>query len=397
MTLTLREAQMGSQSWELVVVDDEFSTLASTLTSTTLRTAATSASITATATTTSTASTATSALDEFIVVFASLEAEQVVVRGLGLGVNDVTSNVGVNRRDKLLLGLNSLNLLLGVKLFVFSLLSSSKVVALGCLLVEVILKGESFLFLAFDLLRDRLFDAFASFSAGALLFGLFLSVLALSLIFNESSISAHVEFAVAALLHILLSGTGSRFAVIWMSVFASFAEVSVLLIARTVTTVLLVVSAFSALSSSLLSNLVIHVVTSAGSWAVATLLATSATASSTTASGTTAFAITAWSVGTAFAIATAWSVTSAATATATALLLPLVGGRLEISLFLAGSKPLLWLSSLRLLDHNLLSLLCWSLLFLRGCSRSFVCFCKCCESIHLNATKLIIISIDAPN
>lgn len=102
MTLTLREVCTGSQSWELVVIDDEFPPLAATPTSTSLRTATTSAGITATASTTTTASTATSALDEFIVVFASLEAEQVVVRGLGLGVDHVTSNSGLNRLGKLL-------------------------------------------------------------------------------------------------------------------------------------------------------------------------------------------------------------------------------------------------------------------------------------------------------
>ena len=74
LTLTFDEDQTGSKSGELVVIDDEFATLATATTA--LVADARSAAISATATTAASA-TAASAFNEIIVVLASLEAKEI--------------------------------------------------------------------------------------------------------------------------------------------------------------------------------------------------------------------------------------------------------------------------------------------------------------------------------
>lgn len=397
MTLTFDEDQTGSKSGELVVIDDEFATLASTR-ATALVAGARSAAINTTATTATSATTASSAFDEFIVVLASLEAKEIVVRSLGLGVENITTESGGVGGLELLLSFEGAGLLLAVELLVLSERGGDES-ALGGLLVQVVLESESNFFFALNLLGLLLLLAsFSSFSAWALFLGLLsgclfllLGDLTFSLLYIIRSI-APVALSVAALLLILLTSSRSGFAVEWMEFFTSLADMSVLLVTRSEATSTAVISAFSTLGSSLLGNFGIDILATfsnlalrtSGSWAIATLLTASAAASATTA---TALAVAATaSVTTALAIASTGSVT-ATTATAATGLLSFASSLLVVTIILTSSKSWACLGSLRLLHDNLLSLLGSSLLFLRCCSSIFFLLCKCGESVHIKRYK----------
>lgn len=196
---------MGSQSWEFVVVNNEFSTLASTATG--FRSALVPCLGWAITTATSASAATATSLDELIFVLSSVESEQFVVCSLCLCVQVGCSQVACNHLS-LLLGSILVLQSLFVQLLVLSCICLSKSAFSG-FLVEVILESESNFFLFFNLFGNSLRLLFTSLSA-RLLFVLLSTFLCLNWLFGQGFLFiTPIALAVASLLQVFLAGTGS--------------------------------------------------------------------------------------------------------------------------------------------------------------------------------------------
>lgn len=206
-----------SEKRELVVVDDQLATLAVATTATVLAGGSLVATTTATAAAGTT--TGTSAVAGLEVVVVALEAEQLDALASGLGVHVLASELlGLGLGTVLLLGV-LLNFLL-VELLVLAALSClEQALGVGLLLLEVVVEGESNLFLLLGLLHDnRLLLGLLSLLLGVLLgsggLTLGLALLALSdLLRLGLLLLAPATLAVATLALVALAAAGARLAV----------------------------------------------------------------------------------------------------------------------------------------------------------------------------------------
>lgn len=377
---------MGSQSGEIIVVDNQFSTLATALM--TVMAVSVVVALETTATSATPAATIATLL-EVVVVFASLETKELVVVSLGSGVhveNGQLRNLGLHLRSGLVIVLQTL----GVELLVLSGSSGTENAGgLGSLLVQVILKSETNFLDLFDLLGLGLGFPFTSLSAGSFL-GLLTGGLGLSLdlISDWLRVVTPVALAMTTLLEVLP-------ALAWLVTLLALKERKTIVVLTFmamfgVGTTWVVATSARTLGTVLSLGLGVHIFVlatcaAACHWASTLSTATTATSSATASSAAT---LTSASEASAFSITTRSVAIASTTAASTRSVLPFVGSCLVL---LDAVTSLAWLGSLGLLDHNdLLGRLLGrcSLLRLGSCSSGgrlmfVLSICKRSESVHL--------------